>query len=593
MDATMMSKLNSMPLVGLIVRLFSRKTPVPTEPAPAKLPEPAVPASVASSSNSPANVSTQELRPRALNHAGPFISIPLVTILSKLPTEVASQMQPVAVGNLDYELEVSMIVPQLAKGAIRIPFADFKRSAPEGLFRDDRSQDKSLVELPLSEILQKLKPGLLPRRTSQRQVEVPAELTGPFGGNSTLGVTIGPLTAPSPAPPRASRNKVEADVEPAQVISPLSEDAPPNFIPGPSRLVQNHSLPPVATQVESARIPMPALHPAATSPITTELEPRVLPAPHELGPIRMSTPPPMPPPEPLCSGETKFLSVNLREISAAWPAAVLAEIADLSISGSFVALPLGAIETAVKRGKVIFSWKTIRSWIKPPLGYGNSSPLDSTALELPLKVIVPLFMVETRSGCIQRKVVVSDAIPDVFSKSVQMPEPAQDPAPAPASQTSSREASQLETNYFARKDVTSAEEEAAKLKPGGVPGTSFLKRYSSPGEIVTKAVTLPGVSGAVITLGDGFVVAHKLPSGMSADGLAAFLPQVFSRVSQSTREFRLGEMNNLSFTVGAIPWRIFKVGSLFFAAIGVETAPLPTASLSSLAGELDRKEKVS
>jgi hypothetical protein len=78
---------------------------------------------------------------------------------------------------------------------------------------------------------------------------------------------------------------------------------------------------------------------------------------------------------------------------------------------------------------------------------------------------------------------------------------------------------------------------------------------------------------------------------MNADTIAAFLPQIFSRVSQSTRELRLGELNNLNFTVGNIPWKIFRVGSIYFAVFGRPGEPLPTSQLVSLAAELDRKAK--
>jgi hypothetical protein len=78
---------------------------------------------------------------------------------------------------------------------------------------------------------------------------------------------------------------------------------------------------------------------------------------------------------------------------------------------------------------------------------------------------------------------------------------------------------------------------------------------------------------------------------MNGDTLAAFLPQIFSKVSHCTKELRLGELNNLSFTVGNVPWKIFRVNAIFFAAFGHAAQPLPTAELASLAAELDRKKK--
>jgi hypothetical protein len=51
----------------------------------------------------------------------------------------------------------------------------------------------------------------------------------------------------------------------------------------------------------------------------------------------------------------------------------------------------------------------------------------------------------------------------------------------------------------------------------------------------------------------------------------------------------MGDLNNLNFTVGNVPWKIFRVNAIFFAAFGRVGEGLPTAELASLAGELDRK----
>ena len=50
----------------------------------------------------------------------------------------------------------------------------------------------------------------------------------------------------------------------------------------------------------------------------------------------------------------------------------------------------------------------------------------------------------------------------------------------------------------------------------------------------------------------------------------------------------MGELNNLNFTVGNVPWKIFRVNAIFFAAFGRAGEPLPTAQLAALAAELDR-----
>ena len=107
--------------------------------------------------------------------------------------------------------------------------------------------------------------------------------------------------------------------------------------------------------------------------------------------------------------------------------------------------------------------------------------------------------------------------------------------------------------------------------------------------MVARAVALPGVAGSLVTMQDGLRVASQVPAEFNADALAAFLPQIVERVSQCTRELRMGALDNLNFTVGNVPWKIFRVKAVYFAAFGRAGEPLPSAQLAQLAAALDRK----
>jgi predicted regulator of Ras-like GTPase activity (Roadblock/LC7/MglB family) len=122
-----------------------------------------------------------------------------------------------------------------------------------------------------------------------------------------------------------------------------------------------------------------------------------------------------------------------------------------------------------------------------------------------------------------------------------------------------------------------------------LPGTDFLSRGATPKEVVERAILLEGVAGAIVALPDGLKVADKVPPELNADTLAAFLPQLYGRVNQCSKELRMGELNNLNFTVGNVPWKIFRVNAVYFAAFGRAGQALPTAQLAMLATELDRK----
>jgi hypothetical protein len=52
----------------------------------------------------------------------------------------------------------------------------------------------------------------------------------------------------------------------------------------------------------------------------------------------------------------------------------------------------------------------------------------------------------------------------------------------------------------------------------------------------------------------------------------------------------MGDMNNLSFTVGNVPWKIFRVNAVYFAAFGRANENLPSVQLAALAASLDRKK---
>lgn len=175
---------------------------------------------------------------------------------------------------------------------------------------------------------------------------------------------------------------------------------------------------------------------------------------------------------------------------------------------------------------------------------------------------------------------------------------------APAESDSSGEAAAkppLQSTLPLRKGDTNLYSSASQLQGtagdsslfqrSGAPATDFLTRQMQPKDVVARALSLPGVAGAVVALADGLRVAGQVPSEFNADTVAAFLPQIFERVNQSTRELRMGTLNNVSFTVGNVPWKIYRVGSIYFAAFGRVDEHFPKAELAQLAAGLNRKSK--
>jgi predicted regulator of Ras-like GTPase activity (Roadblock/LC7/MglB family) len=260
----------------------------------------------------------------------------------------------------------------------------------------------------------------------------------------------------------------------------------------------------------------------------------------------------------------------------------------LNLVDARVALPTEVVERALKQGRVAFTWKTLRSWIKPaPLPVVSAH--DSSVLELPLKVVAPPFLARQKeTSHLRKKVSVDNEIPNLF---FGFPRPEAGSATV-ASPTSPAAANATDTNYYVWEDTGDRSRvQAEPVKPSPSPGTKFVAKYATPNEIVSRAAALDGVAGALIALPDGLMVASRLSSDLNGDTLAAFLPQIFGKVNQCTKELRMGELNNVNFTVGNVPWKIFRVNAIFFAAFGRAGEPLPTAQLAALAADLDHRPK--
>jgi predicted regulator of Ras-like GTPase activity (Roadblock/LC7/MglB family) len=397
-------------------------------------------------------------------------------------------------------------------------------------------------------------------------------------------MTPHPLGGPAPATP--VENKLPLPPPPQQTRSP---GVPLSHLPP----IHSRSANPIgSTPTPPAIVPRPAGSPPASSvPTSFRGVGAAIPGitPTEFG-IPRSTAPSV---RPQKAQELPALTVALAALAENWPEALRHEIAQLNLVEAKVALPANTIEQALKRGKVSFAWKVLRSWIKPaPLP--TVSAHDNSVLDLPLKVIAPLFLNrQNEPNKAQQKVLLDESIPNLFFGFPQ-PQPGS-AAPAPAAPSPSHAVSKpVDTNYYIWDDASDTaiiEKTEQKPKPEPSPGTTFVTRYATPNEVVSRAAALDGVSGALIALPDGLMVASRLSPDLNGDTLAAFLPQIFGKVSQCTKELRMGELNNLNFTVGNVPWKIFRVNAIFFAVFGHPGQPLPTGQLVALAAELDRKKQ--
>jgi predicted regulator of Ras-like GTPase activity (Roadblock/LC7/MglB family) len=517
------------------------------------------------------------------------IELPLASIITALPIDLRAKLITVPPAGLTICLPAETVMAQLAFGAVKISFGELRQLAPGIFANTSGDHDNRTINLPLNEILSRLNPALLARRSAQK-TEVSDDIAGPFGGRGQ-GITF--TTQSLKTPPAAPKNP-PADPEPVPLRAPVN--------------LPSHTFTPPPRAVSPPTLPM-TFPPRQTAP--THLTPPPAPKPagngnghgngngngHATPPLGMKfsavpVPSPVPPPaarpepaQPTPSGQVIF--VSLISLAESWPEELRNEILRLNLAGAKVPLPVAAVEPGLKRGRVTLSWKQLRTLVQPA---SAPSPNDGLELDLPLKVLAPAFLQAQKNlQPASRKVSVSEEIPNLF---FGFPQPAAEPvaAPVPAASTAPAVPQRLETkttdtNYFGR-----ATESETELRRTENPATDFLTRQAHPKEVVKRAAFLPGVAGAVVALPDGLRVASEVPADLNADTLAAFLPQIFERLNQSTRELRMGPLNNVSFTVGNVPWKIFRVSSVYFAAFGRAGENLPTAQLAGMAMELDRKK---
>src|SRR5439155_19562385 len=125
------------------------------------------------------------------------------------------------------------------------------------------------------------------------------------------------------------------------------------------------------------------------------------------------------------------------------------------------------------------------------------------------------------------------------------------PEPPPVASASPEPPAVAETAPPAAKDSKKPGEELAQLF--GEPD----KRHWTPNDIVHKTSTLPGVAGSLIALQDGLLVASCMPPNWKTETIAAFLPQIFGRMSQYTNELKMGDLTSVTFAVDQGTFQIF------------------------------------
>jgi predicted regulator of Ras-like GTPase activity (Roadblock/LC7/MglB family) len=548
-----------------------------SEPSVATAPEPAPEPQAYGNGFVPV---ARPVAPRAAAPAAPGaargIEISLQSIINSLPLELQPRLLQRDVGAATIVVPQELVLSQLSRGSVTLTFGQLRQAAPFA-FSPEPDRDKTPVFLPLSEILSKLNPSMMTCRRTQRQVEVPEDIVSPFDPASQSLA----FQAPEPHPAPVQQRPVPRQTIPAAPAAPFAPAAPVSPLSGRGAIHSAPTPPPPAAapihipNIFSARaVPAAPEPPKSNSNLSYTVQPTAA--------------------KPGQTGASEPLPIGLTSLAEAWPENIRQEIVQLNLVDAKVGLPVDVVEQGLKQGRLAFSWRIVRSWVKnvavPPV-----SAQDGVIVELPLKVVAPLFLRRKKeSSKEQQKVNINTEIPNLFFGFPQADSGA-GPAAGPAASAAAPVAKSVDTNYYVWDDNNDTafvnQEEVKRTAPAPSAGTRFINRCATPNEVVSRAAALEGVAGALIALPDGLMVASKLSPDLNGDTLAAFLPQIFSKVTQCTKELRMGELNNLNFTVGNVPWKIFRVNAIFFAAFGRAGEAMPSAQLAALAAELDHRKQ--
>ena len=516
-----------------------------THPAPAS----AAPVGLPIPQSSPADVPSS---------SSDSITISLESVINRLPAALRSHVGDSGGPHVSILVPIKRISEQLLRGTVKISFGELKQASPIGTFIRSTSEDGTLIELPMQEIIPRLNSSHLSRRNGQRRIEVPDDVFPVFGPK---GQTL------LPSQNRATGKSLIIPPSIALPLLPVSTN--------PSAIVAGIQQSDVRLSVAEASSAAPSATISADTSVADEQSARILSPKATIASSSDGRED---------SQEDGVFTIKLQSIASGWPLNVRQEITQASLFHLSVELPALEIETAMKRGKAVFTWKQIRTRIKSAIPL-KSSLNDETQLELSLAAIVPLFLARKKGGKPRKSVSGGEHIPDIFTNS------ALGPSPTPIAFTPPTDVSLPDFDEPSTPPESALESskstELAKNDLGRIFGHPEKQNWT-PVEIVQKTSALTGTAGAVITLQDGLLVAGELPPGQKTETFAAFLPQIFSKIDQYTAEMKLGKISEISVVVDKIPLQIFKTGKVFFGILGRSGQLLPMAKLSAIAVELGR-----
>jgi predicted regulator of Ras-like GTPase activity (Roadblock/LC7/MglB family) len=447
-------------------------------------------------------------------------------------------------------------VPRNGSDAIALAYADIVPRFPSSLAPFVSAPVTGAFELPVKTALEQLPTGAVRIRFAELRLAAPA---GTFAEDDSLDETLVDLPLP----------KILEAMNPALLKRRN----------GQTDLIVPESVPGLFTSKN------PAVAPKISPVVSVPTPPKPSPAPPAT--IPFSPPPPATIPMPQGLSADK-LTLRISAVYEFWPDVVRHEITQGNLRDETVSLPISRVESALKTGRVIFNWGEMTSWLDVPAPQPPTTHPEAL-VELPLKVVAPLFMAHRRPAPAQKTINIGEHVPALFlspdrAMSAPIPPPVSAPPPPPPVPAPKPLAPPPPAVVAAPVVVAKAPVAAATL--GGIFGEPSKTDWS-PQEITQMIGALPGVAGSLIAASDGFLVAGTLPPPLKSETLAAFLPQIFGRLAHYSSEVQLGAMNAVTLQAGPSQCTIYKTGALYLAVLAKPGEKLPDV-LQAVAAELGK-----
>ena len=532
------------------------------------------------------------------------IFIPLQSIIAGLPDYLKKEV----VKNPDAEVIVRFstgrILPQLPSGVVKVTFRELKNASLPGFFSSNTARDNEIIYLPLDRIIPQALP-LLKRKPAKETVSVSSEIPDIFGAK-------GRIIAEEKQP--ATEVMGETVVEEEKPVAPQQRPV----------LSQPESLA-AAIRMPEPKMPEPAVAPIKMS-VTEEKNAEKIQITKDRGQGQITA--------PEVDVENSIV-VEIASLAAAWNENIKKRLDEAGVLKSKVYIPVSELEPQMRRGKVEFTWEKLNKWIAPEPVAGIIE--QETILELPLSVLAPLFLARFKKPQVQKKVTVSEELPDLFGKQgvvnevkLEEPETAVTPKPVPEKQVTEvpKPAEQPEKEETPSKvktpltikfgqiplkfktetqphqgvvfpepiektvkpepAVVKQDKPAPSVEKPGVPKPKSLgelfnvpdKPVWSPNEIVRHMLSFPGVSGVMIVLKDGLPVVAKLPQTIKPEALAGFIPEMFTKLDNYIQDLKFGAINHICVACDDFKLYACRSGNIFLVVVGEKDTP--TLSLDTI-----------